>query len=117
MKLSEFKGEEAIEVLADLIEPASKIMSDTKIREMVKSKISDIKLVQHMLKEHSKPVLDMYCILNKTTAETATPITLTKAVLEMLNDEELKSLFTSQAQSMENGVSTPVTEITQADEQ
>ena len=36
MKLSEYQGEEALDLLADLIEPAGEIMSDKEIGDLFK---------------------------------------------------------------------------------
>ena len=39
MKLSEIKGEKAIEVFADLLEPVGKILMDEEIRKMISAMV------------------------------------------------------------------------------
>ena len=53
MKLSEVKGEAALDLLADIIEPAAEIMSDPKVKDLisVKNKGAIIKI---LIKDHKK---------------------------------------------------------------
>lgn len=116
MKLSDFRGEEAVEVLADLMTPITNIINDPKVKTMVKGGEVRLKIAEYLLKEHSKDILAMYCILNRTTEDTATPVALTQTVLEVMNDKELLDLFTSQARNTDNEYSGSVTENTEASE-
>ena len=98
MKLSDFKGEEAIEVLADIMEPASVIMSDPDVQRMITHKgNSYLKIASYILKEHPKDILNMYEPLTKESKEEATPPKLIRLILDIINDEELRSLFSSQS--------------------
>ena len=116
MKLSEFKGEDAIELLADIMEPAANIMSDPEIKEMYLAKAVNAKIAAYILREHPDEILDIYCVMNKTTKDTATPITLLQATIDVMNDDALLSLFTSQVQNEEEESSGPVMENTEASE-
>lgn len=99
MKLSDFRGEEAIEVLADIMEPASVIMSDPDVQRMMTHKgNSYIKIASYILREHPKDILNMYEPLTKESKEEATPPKLIRLILDIINDEELRSLFPSQGQ-------------------
>lgn len=106
MKLSDFKGDEALEIMADVIEPASEIIND---EETKKLRTNKAKLAQHILKNHKAEVLKIYEVLYKEKGSEATPITLLKMVMEILNDKELLSLFTSQGQSEDQERSGSVT--------
>ena len=44
MKTSDIRGEAALDVLADIMEPASKILGDNDFKETVKSGISNLQL-------------------------------------------------------------------------
>lgn len=105
MKLSEYKGEEALDVLAELIEPAAEIMSDTEIVEMVRNKVPKIKIIKPMLKNHKKSIIEIMAILDGEDVEEYTGkvnlLTLPKKLLEILNDPEVMSLFTLQGQNTE----------------
>ena len=99
MKLSDFKGEEAIEILADIMEPASIIMGDEAVQRMLTQKgNSYMKVASYILKEYKKEILDMYEPLTKESRGEATPVKLIKVIVDILNDPELTSLFTSQGQ-------------------
>ena len=96
MRLSDIKGENAIDVLAELMDPISEIFSDQKIKEgYEKNKIEAIKIA---LKEHKKAVIHMMAVLSlKTDEEYLKDLNMAKLpkdIFDLLNDPELESLFT-----------------------
>lgn len=115
MKLSEIKGQEAIDALADLIAPAAEIFSDKAVIETMRSG-DRLKAVQIMLKTHSKAVIEMLAILDREDPATYEPsiVTLPIKLLDFLNDPEVQSLFFSQEQTKEETSSSPVMENTGA---
>lgn len=100
MKLTEYKNEDALDLLADLIEPASEIMSDPKIKEMMgkdaKTKVA--KIVQHILKNHKKSIIAILARLDNTPVKEykCDIFTLPIKILELLNDKDLIDFFSSQ---------------------
>lgn len=100
MKLSEIKGEKAIEVFADLLEPVSKILSDEDILNSIKQKESQITIIQKMLKGHSKEIVEMLAILEDVpVAEYQVDfVTLPMKLIEIFNDPAVVELFTLQGQ-------------------
>ena len=132
MKLSDFKGEEALDVLADIIEPIAMIMADEEIVKLQKEsdkileesngkrKLPMIKFVKPAIKNHKKEVLYVLARLENKSVEEyekeVTLITLPMKVLEVINDEQLKSLFHSQGQITPLASSGSATENTEADE-
>ncbi len=114
MKLSEFKGEQAIEVLADLIDPVAAIMSDEEVKTMARAKIPKIKIVKVLLKNHKKEVIEILAILDGADpegyAEKVSLVTLPVKLLEIMNDPDLESLFTLQGQNKEETTSSSATE-------
>lgn len=105
MKLSDIKGEEALDVLADIIDPATEIMSDKEILHIYQSGQSKIKLIKFMLKKHKKSVIEILAILNQEDPEEYTEkinvLTLPMKLLEVVNDMELEEVFSLQGQEIE----------------
>ena len=98
MKLSDFTGDKAVEVLADIMIPASTIMADEGFKEMVKKGTSYMNIAGYILKQHKSAVLDMYEPLMQESREKATPIKLIQLIMDIVQDPELSNLFTSQGQ-------------------
>ena len=103
MKLSEYKNEQAIEVLGKLLTPLSKILSDKDIKALYAKKASKLEFAQALLLSHPSDIVEILAILDDTPVEEykVSMITLPKKLLEILNDEELASFFSSQGQSLE----------------
>ncbi len=120
MKLSEYKGEQALDMLADLMEPVATIMSDREIERIAKSDLPKIKLVKAVIKNHKHEVIEILAILDgadpKEYAEKVNLFTLPVKLLEILNDPDLTSLFTLQGQKTET-LSGSATESTEESEQ
>ena len=121
MKLSDFKGEQAIDVLAQIMTPASHIISDEKFKKMVKDGNTYLAIAVYILQNHKEDILDMYEPLTQEDKTEATPIKLVGMIMDIVQDTALNvklvgmimdivqdtalnDLFTSQGQ---NGTSTP----------
>lgn len=93
-KLSEIKGEEALDVLAEIIEPAAEIFTDENVKKALKSE-SRIKAAKIILKDHKKAILALMAALEETPVEEYNPtlLALPALILGVLNDPELNSLF------------------------
>lgn len=108
-KLSDYHGEDAIEVLADIIEPFAYIMADPDIQDLAKkasdkkSKVQPIQYVKIALKNHKHEVLEILARINDMPVEeyekTVNVFTLPMEILAIVNDEAVKSLFTSHRQT------------------
>lgn len=102
MRLSDYKGEEALDVLADIIEPLTIILTDKEIQDLSKEKAAPIKYVKPALKNHKSEVIGILARLENKPVEEfekeVTIFTLPKLVLEFINDSEVQSLFRSQGQ-------------------
>lgn len=103
MRLSDFMGEEALDVLADIIEPLTMVLSDAEIQELSKSKPAPVKYIKPMLKNHKGEIIEVLARLNNKPVEeykkSVTLITLPKELLDLINDPEVQSLFHSQGQT------------------
>ena len=101
MKLSDYEGEQALDVLADLIEPAMEIMADKEMAGYMRSNQS-AKAVKAAIKNHKKAVIEIMAVLDGADPATYKPkiFDLPIKLLEILNDPELMGLFTSQGQNV-----------------
>jgi hypothetical protein len=102
MKLSEIKGDRALDVLADIMEPLARILTD---EEITKTANGEPKLLfaKKILKGHKKEVIEILAILDGEKPETyeVNLLTLPVKLVEILNDPEIGNLFTLQGQKTE----------------
>lgn len=121
MKLSDYKGEQALDILADLIEPAASIMADKEIVALARAKAPPLKIIRPAIKNHKKEVIEILAILDGENpegyADKVGILTLPGKLIEILNDPDVMSLFTSQGQTTEETYSTSASESTEASEQ
>ena len=99
-KLSDFKDEKALDVMADLLEPLAEILSDPALKSAYERKANKLKLVKLAIKNHKRAVIEILAILDDTPVEDyhVNLLTLPAKILEILNDEEFTQLFTTQGQ-------------------
>ena len=107
MKLSEIKGERAVEVIADLIEPITNIAMDQKNLQLFKNKqregesLQDLgfreikEKIPKLLKTHKNDVLAILCAVNDTEPEDMSMFDIIKGTVDLVNDKEFRSLFLS----------------------
>ena len=101
MKLSDFKDEEAIDVLADIIEPAARIMADNGMREMIESGVPPVELIRNALKARKKEVIEIIATLHRVPVEEChfNVASLARDLMDIVSDPELTQVFTSQVQT------------------
>ena len=97
MKLSDYKGEEALDIIVELLEPITKIMSDREIAEAYQ-KVSKLEAIKIAIKNHKTEVIEILAILDGEAPEEyeVNIFTLPVKILQILNDPELIKLFGSQ---------------------
>lgn len=117
-KLSEVKNEDALELIAEVIDPLSSIIGDPAVKAMRSNKASKLDIMKWVLKDHPQEVLAVLAALDGEAVEDyeISALELPMRVLEILNDKELISLFTSQGQMTEKTSSGSATENTEATE-
>lgn len=100
MKLSEIKGDNALDVLADLIDPVCEILVDKDIETAYNSG-DRMRAIKLGLKKHKRAVTTILALLNEEDPKTYKPalLMLPKMLMDVLNDEELMGLFSSQTQT------------------
>ena len=99
MKLSEFRDDAALDLIADIIEPATEILADPAIKDAFgRSKMAAIKVA---IKNHKSAIKEIIARLDGKTPEEChfTAISLPIKLLSMFNDPDLKQLFTSSGQT------------------
>lgn len=104
MRLSDYKGEAALDVLADIIEPLTAVLADPELQELAKAENkSMIKYARPMLKNHKAEIIEILARLENEPVDEykdkITILTLPAKLLEFLNDPEVQALFQSQHQS------------------
>ena len=99
MKLSEYQGEAALDILADIIEPAGEIMSDKEIGEVFKE--NRFKAIGLAIKKHKKAVMQILATMDGVPVDEykCNVFTLPVKILELLNDPDIIQLFTYQGQT------------------
>ena len=99
MKLSEYQGEAALDLLADMIEPAGEIMSDKEIGEVLKE--NRFKAIGLAIKNHKRSVMQIMATMDGVPVEEykCNVFTLPVKILELLNDPDIVQLFTYQGQT------------------
>lgn len=116
-KLLEYENEEALDLLADIIEPAVEIFGDKAISEAWHSG-KRTKAIAVAIKSHKKSVIAILAALDGVPVEQykCNILTLPTTLMTLLNDAELLAFFKSQVQNADWIASTPVTESTEAAE-
>lgn len=106
MKISDYKGEDAIDILADILEPASNIIGDKELSNMVKNDANKLSIVKYILKQHKHSIIEILASIERKPyeeyANSMNLLTLPAKVIELMNDKELTDFFQSQALIMEN---------------
>ena len=99
-KLSEIKNEEALDVLADLLNPIAELSKDEGLKKVYSDKKNGGKspAVRYAIKNHKKAVLEILAILDGENPETyeVNMIQIPIKVMELLNDEDMVNFFQSQ---------------------
>lgn len=93
MKLSDFKDEKAIEVVADLLEPIFNIISNAENAKAANE--GTLKFAAAILKNSKHDVMTMLAVLDDKDPEMyhCTAVTVLQDVMIMLSDDDLLQLF------------------------
>lgn len=108
-KLSEYKDDEALDLLADLLEPVVEILGDQEVvKEFQKNKLKGISLA---IKSHRTAVFKALAVLNGEDVKSyhCDILTLPKTILDILNDKDLLDFFLLQSQELDKEHSGSVT--------
>lgn len=120
MKLSEYKNEEALELLADIMDPLSDIMTDENFKKLLsEEKTTKMGMIQYLLRNQSKPIIAILARMENTPVEEfqVNILSLTTKLLDVFNDKELVDFFKSQGQMVAGEPSGSATENTEETEE
>lgn len=117
MTLKELEGEKALEVLADLLDPAAEIFQDPDVVTAFRGEGSSIEKIKVVLKKKPKAVIKLMAILDGEDPETykVNVLTLPVKLVRLLNEPMVADLFTSQGQPVGNASSGSAQENTGAE--
>jgi len=118
-KLLATRGEEGLELLADILGPVTVIFNDGKFKELTK-KGDKLSAVQYVLKYYPGDVLYVMAKANgmDQSEYNPNPVELISDVLKFLNDPDMANFFALQGWIDSNGASGSATENTgEADNQ
>lgn len=114
-RLSDYKGEEAIELLVDLMDEFYEILKDEKLKEYAKG--PKIKFASEILKTHKKEVSNILLRIDNTPLNGLNILTRIVDVMnEITESPELMSFFGAQGQKEEEESSGSATENTKEKE-
>ena len=113
-KLSEYKNEEALEMLAELIDPCAEVFGDDDFKKGATTNNFAL-AAKAMCKNHPKATIKILSVLDGVPVDKyeCNLLTLPMRVIELLNDPELLAFFTYQGQSEDEADSGSVTENTE----
>lgn len=121
-KLQDVKGEEALDVLADVLEYAVKLVQNDTIREILNKKgFRDVEAIKVLIKEGKHEIIQIMAAIDgkpyNEFLNSLDLLTLPVMLYETFNDEALQAVFTSQVQTMGVNSSGLATENTEESEQ
>lgn len=101
MRLSDIKGEAALDVFVNIIDPASEILTDNELQRLVNANATRMELVKLAIKNHKKAVIEILAALEGKTPDEyeISVLTLPAKLIEIFNDPELVNLFQLQGQT------------------
>ena len=121
-KLSDYQGEEAIELMADIIEPMTTILGDEEVQKLAKAGVkAPAKYIKPMLKGHPREVIEILARIEgepyEEYSKKVNAFTLPVQLLAVINDPQVKSLFTLQGQTAKTSLASfgSATENTEAE--
>lgn len=100
-KLSDYKGEDAIEIVAELFEPFSQILENPEVKEIFKTEKKVVKIAGAVLKTSKKEVEQILLIIDPA------PLTAVNVLFrfisflnDLMEDEQFSDFFTSALQEI-----------------
>lgn len=114
--LSDIKGDAALELVADLMDPVTEIMNDPEVKAAYRGTKGNpgtsAKAVKVAIKNHKKAVTTILALMDEEDPATYEPTAMVIPVrlMQIISDPDLKVLFTSPDQNSEEDTSGSVSE-------
>ena len=101
--ISDFKNEEAIDLLADLVDPIHNIIQDQDIKIKIANKSTQKDAIKLVLKNHKESLLSIVALFEGVSREdlACTPISIVVDCMQILNDKDFLDFLSSLAENME----------------
>ena len=105
-KLSDYKGEEALELWCDLLEPMTAILGDKKVAKVLKSKKPPFLIAKEILSTHKEEAVNIMLRIDPEPIDGINIITrVVNIVLEFMNHPDLRDFFGYAGQGKTDSVS------------
>lgn len=113
-KISEIKGEDALDVLADIIDEIAVICTDKDFVNVIEND-TQLNVVKYLMKNHKKEILKVLAVLDGCDPATYKPslVEIPAMLIRLLNDPAISSLFRSEGSVTSSGSVTESTEETE----
>lgn len=100
--MNELKNEQAIEALADMLDPITEIATDNDVIFAARSN-DKAKMIKLILKNHAKAIIEIMAIIDGVPVDEyeCNLLTLPVKLIELFNRPEFSVLFPSQGQTGE----------------
>lgn len=93
-KLSDYQGNDAIELWADLIDPLSEILTDDSVKNTVRSGKPKLAIAKEILKSHSSQATEILLRIDDTPVNGLNIVLrLISLLTEIGQNDEIKSFF------------------------
>ena len=118
MRLSDYKNEAALELFADMMEPAGAILADDEVKEAFSAQPMDkAGIVRLLMKKHPSEVLEIIRLIDGGDPKTYTIsfLQIPVKLMDLLSDPDVIMLFTPQGQNAESDASGSATGNTEED--
>lgn len=118
-KLSEIQNEDALDVIADIIDPVIEICKDEELKKLMENEKTKNEAIKAAIKNHKKSVLTILAVLDGEPIETykVNLIQLPLKLLELFNDPDMLDFFRSQGLMNSDTSSGSATENTEETEE
>lgn len=101
MKISEIKGEQALEVLEQIIDPVTAILADDEVKQA--SQVNKMQAIRVALRKYKPEIIIILALLEGEDPKTYEPplLSIPKKLIEITDDEDVQALFISAVQTAE----------------
>lgn len=97
MKITDRKNEDALDMLAEIIEPAVNIFQDKEIRKLIATRKPRHEIAKIAIKTHKKEIIEILAALEGVPVEefSVNALQMLKMINDIVSDEEMADFFSS----------------------
>ena len=118
MNLSQYENEDAIDLLADMLEPITWIVSDPKFKKQWESGEPIVKAIVYALREHKQDVINLVAAMHREDPKEYkfTLASLMADLMDLVKNPTFQMVFPVQGRSVGSSASGSATESTEEKE-